>query len=243
MGQCEVRRVPLDFDAPLKEVWPGYLLPDDLLEDRCGDCDGRGMTTARCWVEHLMSMVLMLNTDLNDQARGRPMHPYFDGVGHYGGRPSPDIFELVHGLAGRGDPGGWSDALDRWAATKNLIRAAGLDPEVWGICVVCAGHGTVERHPGQRVAADAWEIVEPPVGVGWQLWETTSEGSPVSPVFAAAEELAGWCETGATWFGDARWTRAQWLESFLAGTTERDSLLVSQGGRFGSGLDMGDDHH
>ena len=237
-----MRRVPLDFDAPLKVVWPGYLLPDDLREDRCGDCDGKGWTSAYRWVNHLMSMILMLNTDLNDQARGRPMHPYFNGVGHDDSRPSPDIFELVHGLAGRGEAGAgrWHDAVDGWAAMKKLIVAAGLDPELWGICGVCAGHGTMECYPGQRAAADAWEPVDPPAGDGWQLWETTSEGSPVSPVFATAEELAGWCETGATWFGDARWTRAQWLGSFLADTTETDSLLISRDGRLGSGLTMGD---
>ncbi len=29
MGR-EIKRVPLDFDAPLGEVWTGYLMPDDL---------------------------------------------------------------------------------------------------------------------------------------------------------------------------------------------------------------------
>lgn len=33
---------------------------------------------------------------------------------------------------------------------------------------------------------------DPPEGEGWQLWETVSEGSPVSPVFPTAEELATW---------------------------------------------------
>lgn len=37
---------------------------------------------------------------------------------------------------------------------------------------------------------DDWEHTEPPTGEGWQVWETVSEGSPVSPVFATAEELA-----------------------------------------------------
>ena len=34
--------------------------------------------------------------------------------------------------------------------------------------------------------------IEPPAGDGWQMWETVSEGSPVSPVFATPEELARW---------------------------------------------------
>jgi len=36
--------------------------------------------------------------------------------------------------------------------------------------------------------------IEPPEGVGWQMWEDTSEGSPISPVFKTAEELAQWLE-------------------------------------------------
>jgi hypothetical protein len=30
MGHRTVKRVPLDFDAPLNEVWAGYMMPDDL---------------------------------------------------------------------------------------------------------------------------------------------------------------------------------------------------------------------
>lgn len=33
---------------------------------------------------------------------------------------------------------------------------------------------------------------DPPRGDGWQLWETVSEGSPISPVFPCAERLARW---------------------------------------------------
>lgn len=79
---------------------------------------------------------------------------------------------------------------------------------------------------GQCDEADEWEHEEPPTGAGWQLWETTSEGSPISPVFASAEELADWCEVNATWFGSLKWNRKQWLDSFQAGTIDVDSLLT-----------------
>ena len=32
--------------------------------------------------------------------------------------------------------------------------------------------------------------IDPPKGEGWQLWETVSEGTAMTPVFASAEELA-----------------------------------------------------
>lgn len=63
------------------------------------------------------------------------------------------------------------------------------------ICSRCEGHGSVEAYPGQRAEADAWEPTEPPTGDGWQMWETVSEGSPVSPVFPDAEGLARWLTT------------------------------------------------
>lgn len=62
-------------------------------------------------------------------------------------------------------------------------------------CQTCQGHANVEVYPGQRADADAWEHTEPPTGEGWQLWETVSEGSPVSPVFETAEALAQWLTT------------------------------------------------
>jgi hypothetical protein len=93
-------------------------------------------------------------------------------------------------------------------------------------CLTCGGHGSVEKYPGQRAEAEAWESSEPPAGDGWQLWETTSEGSPKSPVFASAEELAAWCENNATAFADIRWTQEEWLRSFLGGTTDTDSLMI-----------------
>lgn len=58
------------------------------------------------------------------------------------------------------------------------------------------------------------EILEPPRGEGWQLWETTSEGSPTSPVFKTAEELAIWCEINATVFAGDKASKENWLKMF-----------------------------
>lgn len=53
---------------------------------------------------------------------------------------------------------------------------------------------------------------EPPQGEGYQLWETTSEGSPQSPVFETLEDLSAWCEINATTFADFKTTKEKWLE-------------------------------
>jgi hypothetical protein len=47
---------------------------------------------------------------------------------------------------------------------------------------------------------------------GWQMWETVSEGSPISPVCDSPEELARWlADSGASSFGSMTATYEQWL--------------------------------
>jgi len=210
MGR-EIKRVPLDFDWPLDKVWQGFLLPERFHEDPCPDCC-HGLTPARAWVEQMADLLLMLDDDVRDQERGRETHPYFESLPKpYGNerdrptafraiRPSADIRELGTGLAGREGSVFGHDACDRWSTANKIIAAAGLDPDVWGICQRCCGHASIERYAGQRDEAESWRSTGPPEGEGWQLWETVSEGSPISPVFATGEELAGWMASPAyTW--------------------------------------------
>lgn len=95
-------------------------------------------------------------------------------------------------------------AVNRWARqglghdaiNRNMLirfRCARLNITMQ--CATCDGHGTVEHYDGQRADADAWQPTEPPEGDGYQLWETVTEGSPASPVFASADDLAQWLTT------------------------------------------------
>lgn len=56
-------------------------------------------------------------------------------------------------------------------------------------CATCNGSARVGT-PEQKATYEAWEPTDPPAGEGWQIWETVSEGSPVTPVFATPEALA-----------------------------------------------------
>ena len=56
------------------------------------------------------------------------------------------------------------------------------------------------------------ELLEVPKGGGFQLWETTSEGSPISPVFETLDELCEWCEDNATTFGHLKASKKEWRE-------------------------------
>jgi hypothetical protein len=135
----------------------------------------------------------MLDDDRFGELRGFPMHSYFSGIPRYGQiRPSLDIAQFGKGLAGR-EPGiGGHDSINHWRAADKVIAAAGLDPDTWGRCLECGGHGSDERYPGQRADSRAWTRVEPPAGEGWQVWETVSEGSPITPVLESREELIAW---------------------------------------------------
>ena len=56
------------------------------------------------------------------------------------------------------------------------------------------------------------ELLEVPKGEGFQLWETTSEGSPISPVFETLDELCEWCEDNATTVGSLKASKKEWKE-------------------------------
>lgn len=206
----EVKRVALNFDWPLNERWEGYLWPDSLQGDPCPDCFG-GQTHAGWWLQHLCNRIDMLAQDVGDQKQGRPMHPWLkeDAYPHgqweglQGGprnfkvvRPSADIVTLVARLEGESEERimnpmrGFSNGI-----YKAVTKAAGL--ENFGHCETCDGKGSLEKYPGQRADGDAWERTEPPDGEGWQLWESVSEGSPISPVFESAEALAAWMASPA----------------------------------------------
>ena len=60
------------------------------------------------------------------------------------------------------------------------------------------------------LAANCWQFDEPPKGEGFQLWETTSEGSPISPVFKTLDDLAEWCASGANTFASGRASKEAW---------------------------------
>jgi hypothetical protein len=91
------------------------------------------------------------------------------------------------------------DAINRSVVVGAACERAGQDR----LCAECGGNGTTEKYPGQRAEAEAWDTTEPPTGEGWQLWEITSEGSPISPVFTEADDLAQWMTRNPCGFAGA----------------------------------------
>jgi len=120
---------------------------------------------------------------------------------------TPELVELVQKLCGEGyKPSPLHDSS--YDFYRSLIRLAGVDPETWGCCKVCGGEGL---DPAIEETYEAWTPTPPPEGPGWQVWETVSEGSPISPVFGTKEELIaylveeGYSQVAAEKFCDAGW--------------------------------------
>jgi hypothetical protein len=68
------------------------------------------------------------------------------------------------------------------------VKEKGLPYE----CTPCGGAGSVFASPEIEKKHDEWQEIDPPEGEGYQVWETVSEGSPISPVFANPGKLAEW---------------------------------------------------
>lgn len=141
--------------------------------------------------------------------------------------PPPPAGEVNAAQRGRRAFG--HDSINRMYLVEFRCKQLGITME----CPTCKGRcviATDEEYEAEKAAEEAWEPTEPPLGVGWQLWETVSEGSPQSPVFGSAGELADWCAVNASPFADLRWTREQWFRFISDDDVDNASLMVVAGG-------------
>ena len=283
MGR-EIKRVPLDFEHALKEVWPGFLMPDTLNENKCRACDETGYSRHAWLLQSRWYGYVPFNPT---ETGSTPYTPYTPALRAFAERNvgrSPDFYQDWMGGAAvtsearrladlfngqwshhlsqedvnalveggrlydfthtwvKGD--GWTpknpppvitaeqvntwsisggfghDSINAWTVIRAACERAGQPYE----CGDCDGHGSHEAYAGQRADAETWEPTGPPEGDGWQLWETVSEGSPISPVFDSAEALAVWMtQNNCTVNGPARsvaaamkFIEARWAPSFIS---------------------------
>lgn len=80
------------------------------------------------------------------------------------------------------------DGINQWSCVSAECERLGVS----GMCDKCVGDGCLWPSEQDRLDFEGWTRTEPPEGEGYQLWETVSEGSPVSPVFDTPEDLARW---------------------------------------------------
>lgn len=112
-----------------------------------------------------------------------------------------------------------------------LVRTRAIRLGVYGSCEHCGGESYLFRDEEHRAAYEGWTKTPVPVGEWWQVWENVTDGSPVTPAFATAEELADHLmEHGDAWSDGKRWS-AQAVRS-LFGDGFAMSLTVTGDGRF-----------
>jgi len=256
MGR-ELKRVPMDFDWPLNKTWEGYINPFWKEGARqCPFCGGSGLNQETkklsdawygfnnrnrddAWQYHLEQEEVdalleggrlsdltrypineeqivrykELQEHKNDSDEARAAYFAFDN-GH---TPTP---EEVNEWAKKGFG---HDGMNQWICVK--VRAEKLG--VYGECEYCQGEGELWRDGEIKQKYEEWKDYEPPAGEGYQLWKTTSEGSPASPVFETLEALCEWAEVNATTFASCKATKEQWMEMLDEGfVSHREGNII-----------------
>lgn len=245
MGHRELKRVPLNFNAPLNVVWKGYCNPYPA-KVKCHRCEGEGLNTAtvriarrfysfgdrsRSWFDKITQDEVQA---LVDEGRLYDFtHTWKQGEGWKRREDNyiPTADEVNAAQHTRGLRG-HHDTINRWILVEARARRLG----VYGKCRVCRGDGYLPN-PDKKIQklSKKHKMGEPPTGEGYQLWETCSEGSPISPVFRNVEDLAHWCADNATVFGSEKASTEQWLQMFSTEEgVEAGSMLVMGGGYAGS---------
>ncbi len=131
--------------------------------------------------------------------------------------PSPDEINLWS-LSGLGH-----DSINCSICVE--AKAKRLEYPLW--CDLCEGEGENWESKHYQAAYDSWEREDPPKGEGWQMWETVTEGSPVSPVFPTADGLENWLIGQGYSEGAAeQFTQVGWAPS-----------MIMQGGRIATGIE------
>lgn len=283
MGR-EIKRVALEFDWPINEVWEGFLWPDKFKETPCPDCENgysefaanlynkwygkvpfdpsesgstpftaetpevrafaeRNVTGSAWYYGSGEQAIVKEATRLATLWNGMWMHHlsqedvdtlvaegYFRDLTHTWSRedgwqkiePAPQLVaEQVNrwGLLA-GMHYGSSEA---YVLIKARCKQAG-DPEM---CLTCKGHASLEAYEGQRADAEKWESTEPPAGEGWQVWETVSEGSPISPVFDTREGLIRWLMSPAYTWGTSRPLTREQAENFTESAWAPSAFVIN----------------
>jgi hypothetical protein len=282
MGR-ELKRVPLDFDHPMNEVWIGYVNPHYVAVP-CEHCAGSGSSPE---ARHMQAQWYGNAVAFKPEDRGSQpftaQHAAVRAVAERNIRQAPefyghgeiaisreaarlaahfnrgwchhlnadDVAALVeggrlHDFTSEFQPGtGWvkrdpmpeitpeqvndwslsgfgHDSINQWIVVKAECARRG----VAYVCAHCDGAGDLWPSPEAEATYEDWTKTEPPVGDGYQIWETVSEGSPISPVFSTPEDLAKHMAT-TSWGADKGTSYEQWL-AFIKAPGWAPSLIADE---------------
>lgn len=165
----------------------------------------------RGWMHHLSQ------DDVNALANGDRLHDFtHTWTKEDGWQPKkPPYIPTASEVNAWSCVGFGHDSINQWICVSAECERLGYETT----CKRCGAEGTLWPSQAIHDAAESWERKEPPSGEGWQVWETVSEGSPITPVFDTREALIDYLvEGGDGWDrkrGDGGWTREN-AESFVS---------------------------
>lgn len=204
MGR-EIKRVALDFDWPLDISWKGYHNPYSPVQ--CKPCDHSGLNDATKklsddWYTHLRT----------DGREGWSRHLEQADVDAL--VAADRLYDLTHIWEGKWirredghvptaeEVNEWArygmghDSINQWICVEARAKRLGI----YGECHLCKGNGYYWCEDKYEELHENWQHIEPPAGEGWQVWETVSEGSPITPVFPTKEGLIDYlAQRGDLW--------------------------------------------
>ena len=237
MGR-EIKRVAMDFKWPMSKVWRGFINP--YAYEQCPWCDGGGLSreakavsddwydfarTGRRWCDAITDDEVAA---LVEASRLRDFtHTWSPESRRWERRPDgyiPSADEVNEWQRARGMG---HDSINAWICLEARCKRLGIAHK----CPECDGSGELWSSPEAKARYEEWTPTEPPAGEGWQVWETVSEGSPITPVFGTPEALARFLSTdGDDWSRNGKRTLPQY-EDALAFVTAgwAPSAMVSGG--------------
>jgi len=229
MGR-EIKRVALDFNWPIDKIWVGYLNP--YYAPQCP------------WCENGYSKEYI---ELQDKWYGKPS--YHNGWNRNLEQEDVDALIAANRLIEFRRDGhtptveevnNWSkqgfghDSINAYVCIEARLAKKGKSTE----CDHCKGSGSLFLSEEFERLYDEWEFVEPPKGDGFQLWTTTNEGAPMTPVFATPEELAQYCVGNkVSTFGYDTASYKTWLD-FIIGEESAPDMVVNPNGEIKSGVEF-----
>jgi hypothetical protein len=239
MGR-ELRRVAKDFDWPLHKVWEGFQNPFYEYQKKCPFCDGSGLNPATKqisddWYAFDDRSKQWSHNITQDEVQALIDHDRLIDFTHTWSRETgwqeknPPYIPTAEEVNAWSRRGMGHDSLNCCICVEARAKRLG----VYGLCEHCHGSGELWLTPEYEQKHEDWEPTQPPKGDYYQIWETVSEGSPVSPAFETPEDLAHWMvshDTSVT--KDTSYE--QWLK-FIRGPGWAPSLVM-HGGVLESGV-------
>lgn len=227
------KRVPLDFSWPMKTIWIGYVNPYNGV--KCPYCDAGYSKEAQKirdevyrhnhddrylpnpyhtgWRYNPKQKVYNMGQDeidyimsnkFNDEQRKNVMEYMVKPQYPDAKKITPEIFSYLALI----NPMFPTCNLD-WELINYHSEKEGWDSR----CPHCGGDGILYLNDEIKRLHEDFRWQEPPTGEGYQIWENTSEGSPITPVFKTAEELAEYCEReGVSWYAHETASKEDWLQ-------------------------------